>query len=140
MFVRSFARNHARIPRYAFQTVRCRNISYQADGETYIPPINEIRELPSNWEQYDYDLKDEITEYLQWKQEDSWSIMPKDEQRAAYFISYGNWGPRYEGKPKYDTSYVVLRALFNILLFGTSAMAIINLKKDLKAKDSLSKN
>ncbi|KAL3236496.1 Mtc3p RNJ42_01590 [Nakaseomyces bracarensis] len=112
-------------------------IIYKGDGEDYIPPMNEIRDVPSRWEKYDIDLKEEITEYLEWKQEEKWIDMPKEEQRAAYYISYGSWGPRYEGKPKYDTSYVVLRALFNVVLLTTSGLAIINLKRDMKVKDAL---
>lgn len=141
LLIRSLVRNHAKdvAKRTLRVSFRCSSTVYEADGETYIPPTNEIRDVPTKWEQYQYSLKDEITEYLEWKQEEDWRNIPKDEKRASYYISYGDWGPRRRGKPKYDTSYVVLRALFNIFLFGTSAMVIVNLKNDLKIKDELLK-
>ncbi|KAH7580701.1 Cytochrome c oxidase subunit IV [Nakaseomyces glabratus] len=112
-------------------------LSWADEDEVYEPPNREIMQVPQKWSTYDYDLKEEIIEYLEWKQEDRWHEMSIPERRAAYYISFGEWGPRYTGQTKYDTSYVMLRALFNLILFSSAGMAFYNLKKDKEMKKKI---
>lgn len=76
-------------------------------------------------------LKEEIVEYLTWRMEDDWRMMTMKETEAAYFISYGNWGPRSpSGQGQVSPTYLIWKGLFNVILFLALGVSIINLKRD----------
>lgn len=112
--------------------------STEALADEYIPP-RELSEVATKWTTWKRRaLKEEIIEYLDWKMEDDWKLMSLEEKRACYFIGYGNWGPRAAKigtKPEtapVSVSYLLMRSVFNLLLFGAVGVSILNLQKDKK--------
>lgn len=73
------------------------------------------------WNKTSPPVREEIIEYLQWKMEDDWHEVTKDEVKAAYFISYGIWGPRSSpgsNDSHFQTSSeLIVRGLASIVLF-----------------------
>lgn len=102
----------------------------------YIPP--KLDDLPKRWPEMSGPLKDEIVEYLTWRMEDSWKTMPRAEIEAAYFISYGPWGPRSpSGQAQVSPTYLIWKGLFNAILFLALGVSIVNLKRDRELHEKL---
>ncbi|QLL33051.1 hypothetical protein HG536_0D05720 [Torulaspora globosa] len=105
-------------------------------GIGYIPP--KLDELSKRWPEMSGPLKEEIVEYLTWRMEDSWKTMPREEIKAAYFISYGPWGPRSpSGQGQLSPAFLVWKGLFNAILFLALGVSIVNLKRDKELEEKL---
>lgn len=110
----------------------------------YHPPS--LKNIPTRWSSLSIPLREEIQEYLDWQMTGDWRDMTTDEKQSIYYISYGAWGPRAKHTPnKEKTStnqvnnihnkqisipYLVIRGLFNLVLFSAVGVSILNLKKD----------
>ncbi|AMD22684.1 HHL086Wp [Eremothecium sinecaudum] len=95
----------------------------------------------ASWNRMKQPIRDEISEYLAWKMEDSWHNVTKEEMKAAYFISFGKWGPRAasgskDAQMQMSTPEIIVRGLSSMILFTAVIVAIMNYKqdKDLNAK------
>ncbi|SCU88162.1 LANO_0D01288g1_1 [Lachancea nothofagi CBS 11611] len=117
--------------------------SRHSSAMVYEPP--KFDELNSEtWIKLNKDTKEEIQEYLDWKMEDRWSNMSPREQRAIYFISYGEWGPRAksgskEAQMQMSGAEIILRGIFSGVLFTAVAVSIMNYQSDRKMKENLNK-
>ncbi|QLQ80058.1 hypothetical protein HG537_0D00580 [Torulaspora globosa] len=110
------------------RVVRTRQVRLLS-GTVYIPP--RLDSLSKRWPEMSGPLKEEIVEYLTWKMEDSWKTMSRAEIEAAYFISYGPWGPRSpSGQAQVSPTFLIWKGLFNAILFVALGVSVVNLKRD----------
>lgn len=65
-----------------------------------------IIDLESRWEQMAVAEQEDIISQLAERQKGSWTELTADEKRAAWFISYGTWGPRKLIHPKGEVSKI----------------------------------
>lgn len=94
-----------------------------------------MHDLSKKWPKMNPLLKEEIIEYLEWKMEGDWKLVPKEEVRAMHYLSYGDWGPRSpSGQTPTSPTFLIWKGLFNTILFLALGVSIINLKRD-KAMD-----
>ncbi|SCU86495.1 LAMI_0D02322g1_1 [Lachancea mirantina] len=101
---------------------------------TYVPPDISLMDK-DKWRKMDRNLREEVIQYLDWKMEDSWTRMANGEKRAAYFISYGEWGPRAQkgsrdAQIEMTTPELALRGVFSGILFTALAISVVNYKKE----------
>lgn len=83
-------------------------------------------------------LKEEIIEYIGWKMEDNWKLMPLNEIKASYYISYGEWGPRSSaGGGQVAPTYFIWKGLFSSTLFLALGISLFNMMKDKKVDERL---
>lgn len=104
------------------------------EDTVYIPPS--LHNLPSRWaemKRVDEPLADEIEEYLDWKMEDDWHEMSREEAIAAYYISYGPWGPRATTTASSNPAYLAIRFAFNLTLLAACGVTLYNLLADKKS-------
>lgn len=104
----------------------------------YTPP--DLSQIDKQWttKKIKISLKEEIQEYLVWKMGDDWKNMATDDIKAAYYISYGKWGPRGDGDTLMNNPiYVVLKSTFTVLLFAAIGVSVINLRNDKKIMTGL---
>lgn len=105
-------------------------------GIAYTPP--KLDNLSQRWSGINAPLKEEIVEYLTWRMEDSWKGMSPKEVEAAYFISYGPWGPRSaSGQGQVSPTFLIWKGLFNVILFMALGVSIVNLKRDKELEEKL---
>lgn len=105
-------------------------------SSVYHPPS--LTNIPQRWESLPLPLKEEMQEYIDWQMKGAWQEMPLLEKQAAYYISYGTWGPRSKttedplqsSKQQINIPYLTIRGLFNLALFSAVGVAMINWKKD----------
>ncbi|SCV04655.1 LAME_0H20164g1_1 [Lachancea meyersii CBS 8951] len=118
-----------------------RRINRFSSTTVYEPP--KFEELnTSTWLKMNKETKDEIIEYLDWKMEADWSGMAQHEQRAAYFVSFGDWGPRAEPSSKaaqmqMSGAEIILRGIFSGVLFAAVAVSALNYGEDRKVSKNL---
>ena len=113
--------------------------SVQNNEDTiYTPPS--LRDLPSRWaeiKRFDEPLAEEIEEYLEWKMEDDWHEMSREEAIAIYYISYGPWGPRATTTTttaaNSNPAYFAVRLAFNLMLLTACGVTLYNLLADKKS-------
>ncbi|CEP62959.1 Mtc3p LALA0_S06e07822g [Lachancea lanzarotensis] len=109
----------------------------------YEPP--KYDELDTNtWLKIDKETREEITEYLDWKMEANWSLMTPREQRAAYFVAFGDYGPRAKPGSKaaqmqMSGAELILRGVFSTVLFTAVAISVLNYGKDRRVMENLDK-
>lgn len=100
----------------------------------YTPPS--LKDIPRRWPiMKNVELQEEIKEYLDWKMQGPWNKLTKDEQVSAFYIAYGEWGPRgktAKGQPaqQVSVSYFIFRVMFNVTLLSALGVAYINWKRD----------
>lgn len=103
---------------------------------SYNPP--DVSEIASKWRTLQPLLKEEIIEYLNWKMEDNWDKMSKNEMKAVYYISYGDWGPRSSsGTGQLPPSYLIWKSLFSGILFTALGVSVTNMIKDKRTNAKL---
>lgn len=59
-----------------------------------------IIDLESRWEKMAVDEQEDIISQLAERQKGPWNELTPNEKRAAWYISYGTWGPRKPIHPK----------------------------------------
>lgn len=81
-----------------------------------------IIDLQSRWEDLPATEQQDIVTKLQERQKLPWNELTKPEKQAAWYISYGEWGPRRPVHGKGDGSYiakgVAVGLVFSIALFA----------------------
>ncbi|KAH3900837.1 uncharacterized protein SCODWIG_01692 [Saccharomycodes ludwigii] len=95
----------------------------------YIPPdMSKISKhtWPDNYKQ---SIKDEICEYIDWKMIGPWHRMSKLDQKVAYFLAFGEYGPRQD-KKILTPQEMLYKMIYTSILFGAFAVCIFNIKKD----------
>lgn len=104
-------------------------------GTEYIPP--NMVNLRETWTTMSKPLQSEICEYLDWMMEEDWKHLSTVDKQAAYYIAYGECGPRKKTteatgrvSQEVNMSYIILRVLFNITLFSAAGIAMYNLQLD----------
>ncbi|SCU82986.1 LAFA_0D01134g1_1 [Lachancea sp. 'fantastica'] len=118
-------------------------MSRLSSSAVYTPP--KYDELDTNtWLKIEKETREEILEYLDWKMESNWSLMTPREQRAAYFVSYGDYGPRAKPGSKaaqmqMSGAELILRGIFSTVLFTAVAISVLNYGKDRKVMENLDK-
>ncbi|GAV53590.1 hypothetical protein ZYGR_0AK00920, partial [Zygosaccharomyces rouxii] len=65
-----------------------------------------IMDLPNRWEAMPAPEQQEIVTKLTERQKLSWNQLTETEKQAAWYISYGEWGPRRPVHGKGDASYI----------------------------------
>ena len=131
--------------RIIFRTKIIQKCSKRYINDNYViyhPPS--LKNIPRRWNNLSTSIKEEIQEYLDWQMTGDWRDMTIEEKKCVYYISYGSWGPRSTGIPSKDKAYsnsnnsneqmnipyLVIRGLFNLVLFSALGVCIINLQKD----------
>lgn len=100
----------------------------------YIPP--DISKLNiETWSSMDKDLKEEVIEYINWRMEENWKNLTPKEAQAAYFLSFGEWGPRAKNGNKDSMQQLsvpegLVKGMFTSILFTAFGVAMVNYKKD----------
>lgn len=111
--------------------------------EIYSPP-DMSKLVNGGWLQMNRDTREEINEYLDWRMEEPWKNLDLNEKKCAYYIAFGEWGPRAKKGSKEDQlemngPELILKALFSMTLFTALAFALPNYKKDKTLQDDLNK-
>lgn len=65
-----------------------------------------IVDLPNRWEAMAAPQQQEIASQLAERQKLAWNQLTETEKQAAWYISYGEWGPRRPVHGKGDASYI----------------------------------
>lgn len=65
-----------------------------------------IIDLESRWETMPADEQEDIISQLAERQKGPWTELTPNEKRAAWYISYGTWGPRKPIHPKGEVSEI----------------------------------
>ncbi|VVT55100.1 uncharacterized protein SAPINGB_P004427 [Magnusiomyces paraingens] len=80
-----------------------------------------IIDLESRWEKMTVDEQEDIISQLAERQKGSWTELTPLEKRAAWYISYGTWGPRKPIHPKGEVAEIFkgvgLMVFFGVVLF-----------------------
>lgn len=76
------------------------------------------------------DDQQDVVNYLDVKQKFAWPHLTEDERKAAYYISYGKWGPR--NRPLMTVPEMIFKGMTSLLLFAVVGFAFVNYKKDQK--------
>ncbi|EDO15367.1 hypothetical protein Kpol_460p2 [Vanderwaltozyma polyspora DSM 70294] len=100
-------------------------------GTEYTPP--DLSQVTKQWNTKTMSplLKEEIKEYLVWKMEDDWKTMTNDETKAAYYLSFGSWGPRGKGGSEgSDPIFILLKSTYSLLIFAGLGVSLVNFKRD----------
>lgn len=90
------------------------------------------------------DTREEVNEYLDWRMEESWKNLNKQDKQCAYYIAFGEWGPRAKKGSKEDQlemngPELILKAMFSLTLFLALGFAFPNYKKDKDLQENLNK-
>lgn len=67
-----------------------------------------IINLESRWEKMTVSEQEDIISQLVERQKGPWSELTTQEKRAAWYISYGSWGPRKPIHPKGESGKIFL--------------------------------
>lgn len=82
-----------------------------------------INNLQDRWEKMDLTEQDDIVNKLQSRQKLPWSQLTNTEKQAAWYISYGAWGPRKPVLEKGDGVFiakgVILGLVVSLATFAT---------------------
>ncbi|GAV48679.1 hypothetical protein ZYGR_0N00830, partial [Zygosaccharomyces rouxii] len=74
-----------------------------------------IVDLPNRWEAMPAPEQHEIVSKLTERQKLSWAQLSETEKQAAWYISYGEWGPRRPVHGKGDASYIAKGVLVGMV-------------------------
>ncbi|CAH02643.1 Mtc3p [Kluyveromyces lactis] len=111
--------------------------------EVYSPP-DMSKLVQGGWLHMNRDTREEINEYLDWRMEEPWKNLDLNDKRCAYYIAYGEWGPRAKKGSKEDQiemngPELILKAMFSLTLFLALGFAFPNYKKDKTLQENLDK-
>lgn len=81
-----------------------------------------IINLESRWEKMTVEEQEDIISQLVERQKGPWQELTINEKRAAYYISYGTWGPRKPIHPEGEVTKITL-GIFGLLAFAGSVFA-----------------
>lgn len=100
--------------------------------------------VQGGWLHMNRDTREEINEYLDWRMEEPWKNLDLNDKRCAYYIAYGEWGPRAKKGSKEDQiemngPELILKAMFSLTLFLALGFAFPNYKKDKTLQENLDK-
>lgn len=73
-----------------------------------------LRKLDTRWEKLTEEDRDEIIDALAERQKGDWKQLTPLEKKAAWYISYGEWGPRRPVHAKGDTQRIVIGTLLGV--------------------------
>lgn len=73
-----------------------------------------LRQIPTRWESMPEDEREEIISLLAERQKGPWSELTPLEKQAAWYISYGTWGPRRPVLAKGSASIIVKGVLIGV--------------------------
>ncbi|AET38289.1 Mtc3p Ecym_2572 [Eremothecium cymbalariae DBVPG len=127
--------------RYTLRNATRCSIHRTLSTTSYEPP--DFKNLTaSSWMQKETSIQEEITEYLDWRMTDSWKTLTPDEIKAAYVISYGEWGPRAPQGSKLAQVQmtgpeIILRVITSMVLFTALGIVVLNYKTDKKVSDKI---
>lgn len=74
-----------------------------------------IIDLEGRWEKMAVSEQEDIISQLSERQKGSWTDLTSNEKRAAWYISYGNWGPRKPIHPKGEVAQITKGIIYVIL-------------------------
>ncbi|KAH3901294.1 probable Cytochrome c oxidase polypeptide 5A, mitochondrial [Saccharomycodes ludwigii] len=75
-----------------------------------------IVDLPSRWESMPSVEQQNIVAKLQERQKLPWNKLTPTEKQAAWYISYGSWGPRRPVYAKGDAGYIAKGVVVGLLV------------------------
>lgn len=122
---------------------RCGRRLNSSWSHIYTPP-DMSKLVKGEWIHMNRDLREEIVEYLDWRMEEPWQNLSLNDKQCAYYISYGEWGPRAakgskEQQLEMNGPELLVKAIFSFTLFLGLGFATINYKKDKNVQDDLEK-
>lgn len=88
------------------------------------PVIPSVTNLEARWRKLDAAKQDDVIAFLEDKMRGDWREMSPDEKRAAYYVWYGNWGPRASAKD-FSSLYNYLAGVVGITMAALIAFKLI---------------
>jgi cytochrome c oxidase subunit 4 len=107
-----------------------------------------IINLESRWEKMTSEEQEDIISQLAERQKGSWNDLTLNEKRAAWYISYGSWGPRKPIHPEGEGKKIALgitgilvaaTALFSTLRYFSEGLGITMNREWQEASDEILK-
>lgn len=77
-----------------------------------------LRKLDTRWELMTEGERDELVSALTERQKADWKTLTPLEKQAAWYISYGEWGPRRPIHPKGEVARIVFGTLLGVAIAG----------------------
>lgn len=121
--------------RSVVRAVNLRSIRALGTQEAVVPDVNGIEKRWGKMKELD---QADVIDYLAYRSQGDWNTLTTQEQRALYYISFGNWGPRSE-KAQVSISGTVLRGLFGGVLTIAVGVAFMNYAFDLEREEKVEK-
>lgn len=108
--------------------------------QVYTPP-DMSKLVKGDWLLMNRDTREEIVEYLDWRMEEPWTNLSQADKQSAFYIAYGNWGPRAPKGSKEDQlamsgPELMVKAIFSFTLFLGLGFVAVNYKKDKAVRES----
>ncbi|CCH59407.1 hypothetical protein TBLA_0B05810 [Henningerozyma blattae CBS 6284] len=75
-----------------------------------------LADLPARWDGLQESEQDSILTALAERQKLPWSQLTSQEQQAAWYISYGSWGPRRPVLARGDATYIARGTVIGLIL------------------------
>ena len=82
-----------------------------------------IINLESRWEKMTVEEQEDIISQLAERQKGPWNELTPNEKRAAWYISYGSWGPRKPIHPEGETFKIAL-GIAGVVAAGAAVFTI----------------
>jgi len=82
------------------------------------PVIPSLANLEARWPRLDAGQQDDIIAYLEDQMRGDWRDMSTEEKRAAFYVWYGNWGPRAPNPTDFSNLYVYLAGVVGAAAAG----------------------
>lgn len=121
--------------RSVVRSVNLRSIRTLSTEEVVIPDLSGVEKRWGKMKELD---QADVIDYLAYRSQGDWKTLTTQEQRALYYISFGNWGPRAD-KPQVGISGTVLRGLFGGVLTIAVGVAFMNYAFDLEREEKVEK-
>lgn len=90
-----------------------------------------IINLESRWEAMTLEEQEDIISQLVERQKGPWTELTTQEKRAAWYISYGSWGPRKPIHPEGEGTKIMLGIAGVVIVAGTVFTAIRSVSEGL---------
>ena len=88
----------------------------QLQARSTAQPVSKsaIIDLPERWETMSANEQQALVSQLAERQKLPWKELTNDEKQAAWYISYGEWGPRRPVLQKGDGLYILKGVIFGL--------------------------
>lgn len=84
------------------------------------PVIPSVQSIEKRWSTMDAGKQDDVIAYLEDKMRGNWNDMTLDEKKAAFYIWYGNWGPRSSKPTDMADVYLYFGGSIGLIVAGLS--------------------